>query len=265
MQVHHVRRGTGEPLVLIHGIGHRWQAWQPVLDRLADHHDVIAVDLPGFGRTPVPDGGMPPDMPATIARFAEFLTTSGLDRPHIAGNSLGGAIALELAASGLVSSATAFAPAGFFTAAERRRALAILRAMRAAARLPTPVVRHSMRLAAFRAVCFAPLVVHPRRIDHERAVEDALALRAARGFASVARSARDYRFAGLPVGSVPVTVAWGARDRILPPRQAERARRLLPGARHVTLPACGHVPMSDDPGLVSEVILQTTGVLTKPR
>ena len=62
MRVNHVRQGSGEPLVLIHGIGHRLQAWLPVLDRLAAHHDVLALDLPGFGDSPVPPGGMPPDV-----------------------------------------------------------------------------------------------------------------------------------------------------------------------------------------------------------
>ncbi|MFS8499565.1 MAG: alpha/beta hydrolase, partial [Micromonosporaceae bacterium] len=60
-------------------------------------------------------------------------------------------------------------------------------------------------------------------------------------------------------GRVPVTVAWGERDRILPPREAARAREVLPWARHVTLPGCGHVPMSDDPELVALTILRTTG------
>ena len=73
----------------------------------------------------------------------------------------------------------------------------------------------------------------------------------------MAKSALDYRFAGSP--TVPVTVAWGTQDRILRPHQAERARELLPQARHVPLPGCGHVPMSDDPDLVASLILQTTG------
>jgi pimeloyl-ACP methyl ester carboxylesterase len=57
---------------------------------------------------------------------------------------------------------------------------------------------------------------------------------------------------------VPVTIAWGTRDRLFRPRQAGRARDRLPAARHVLLPGCGHVPMSDDPDLVASVILTTT-------
>jgi len=56
---------------------------------------------------------------------------------------------------------------------------------------------------------------------------------------------------------VPVTIAWAARDRILEPIQALRAREVLPGARHVTLDGCGHVPMSDDPATVAGIILET--------
>ena len=257
MQINHIRRGAGEPLVLIHGIGHRLQAWLPVLDKLAAAHEVIAIDLPGFGESPVPPGGMPRGMPATVAMIAEYFAAEGLDRPHVAGYSLGGAISLELAVAGHARSATAFSPAGFFTEAERRRTLATLNIMRASTYLPAGLIRQSMRIAAFRAFCYAPLLAHPRRLDYQRAVEDALALRRGRGFRAVARSSRGYRFAGTP--AVPVTIAWGAKDRILPPHQAERARQLLPEARHVALPGCGHVPMTDDPDLVADLILQTTG------
>ena len=124
MWVNTERRGSGDALLLIHGIGHRWQAWEPVIDKLAEHHSVVAIDLPGFGRSPVPEGGMPGSMLATVGLIAGYLKDEGLERPHVAGNSLGGAIALELAAAGLVSSATVFSPGGFYTEAERRRALA---------------------------------------------------------------------------------------------------------------------------------------------
>ena len=56
-------------------------------------------------------------------------------------------------------------------------------------------------------------------------------------------------------GDVPVTVAWGTRDRLLLPRQARRARRVMPRATHVWLQGCGHAPFADDPSQVAEVLL----------
>lgn len=252
-RLHYERRGDGPPLMLIHGIGHRWQAWEPVIDRLAAEHDVIAIDLPGFGNSPPLPGGYGPGALATA--LTEFAGHLGLDRPHVAGNSLGGALALELAAGGHVSSATALSPAGFWSPGEFWRGLSVLRILRATTFLPLPMLRATMRSAAVRALAFGMVVHRPAHIPPDRLIGDALALRSCTGFSPVARTARKYSFAGEP--KVPVTVAWGTHDRILPYRQAQRARHRLPAARHVDLPGCGHVPMSDDPGLVASTILAT--------
>ena len=251
------RRGNGSPLVLLHGIGHRWQAWEPVLAKLTPSHRVIAIDLPGFGGSPVPEGGMPQSMSEMVALVSRFFEAEGLDRPHVAGNSLGGAIALELAAAGRVASATALSPGGFYTEAERRRALRILSRLRANTFLPAPVMRAGLRLRAVRAMSFVPLVSHPDNLSPERAYEDALALRRGRGFRTVARAARTYTFKGSP--DVPVSIGWGTGDRIFLPHQLDRARERLPNARHELLRDCGHVPMSDDPDQVAALILGTTG------
>ncbi len=259
MKINYVRHGEGSPLILVHGIAHRWQAWEPVIDTLAQHHEVIAFDLPGFGLSPVPPDGMPRDMASTVGRVGDFLDSIGVTRPHVAGNSLGGAIALEMAAAGLVSSATAFSPAGFFTEAERRRAVRTLGLMRATTFQPALVLKAALSRPAVRARSFGQVVLYPERISAERAIGDTLAMRRGAGFRAVVRSSRAYAFAGAP--TVPVTIAWGTHDRILPPRQAERARDQLPHARHVELPDCGHVPMSDAPDLVSRTVLETTGAV----
>jgi pimeloyl-ACP methyl ester carboxylesterase len=257
MDVIFERRGAGEPLVLLHGIGHHWRAWLPVLDRLARVHDVVAIDLPGFGGSPVPVGGLPADMMAVVAGVSDIFTDLGLDRPHVAGNSLGGAIALELAAAGRVASATAISPAGFCTARELRWAVGVLGLHRAAAHLPRPVMRRMLGVPALRALSFGMLFARPALVPVDAALADARALRDARAFRATARAGRGYAFQGAP--SVPVTVAWGTRDRILPYQQATLARQRLPTARHVDLAGCGHVPMHDDPDLVASVILDTTG------
>lgn len=250
------RRGAGEPLVLLHGIGHHRHAWAPVLDRLAAVHEVIAVDLPGFGESPLPPEGPPATMAQAVDAIADFLAQLGLDRPHVAGNSLGGAIALELAAAGRVSSATALSPAGFCTPWQVRWAVGVLTTHRLGTRLPQPVLRVVFRSRRLRALSFGMICARPGRLTPDVALADALALRNGRAFAAVARAGRGYAFRGAP--TVPVTIAWGTRDRVLHYRQAALARQALPDARHVDLPGCGHVPMLDDPALVASVILATT-------
>src|SRR5690242_20296654 len=110
----HEVHGSGEPLVLVHGLTHRRQAWYPVLEHLTDHREVILFDLPGHGESHdlvVRDG----DLQGTLRdELTEFFDALGLDRPHIAGNSLGGRISLEAAADGLVRSATTLSPAAFW-------------------------------------------------------------------------------------------------------------------------------------------------------
>src|SRR5436305_14357165 len=94
------RHGAGEPLVLLHGVTHRRQAWYPVLDELAEQREVILVDLPGHGQSPAfeLDGLSVRD--ALRRDFEAFLTDQGLDRPHVAGNSLGGLVALHAGSNG---------------------------------------------------------------------------------------------------------------------------------------------------------------------
>lgn len=253
------RRGRGEPLVLLHGIGHRWQAWLPVLSRLSRHHDVISMDMPGFGASAPLSDRPPRDMAALVAAVRSVLTELGVQRPHVAGNSLGGAVALELAAAGAAASATALSPAGFYTLGAAHRAMLILSLLRASTFAPEPVLRRAVSRPWVRNLGLGELVTNPARLDPERVVGDSIALRRGRAFWSVAWALRAYRFEGRI--DVPVTIAWGSRDKLLRPWQADRARLRLPEAVHVTLPRCGHVPMSDDPALVARVILQTTGAL----
>ncbi len=104
------RRGTGEPLLLLHGIGHHWQAWEPVLDVLAAERDVIAVDLPGFGASDALPDGSPYDLSGVVPVLGAFCGALGVERPHVAGNSLGGLLALELGREKLVRSVTALSP-----------------------------------------------------------------------------------------------------------------------------------------------------------
>ncbi len=256
LQVAYTRTGRGEPVVLVHGIGHRRQAWDPVLPALSRRRDVIALDLPGFGESPALPAGEGYDLATTVEGFGEFFAALDLGRPHVVGSSLGGAIALELGARGLVSSVTALAPAGFWTALERRWALTLLSTVRASALVPDLVLRRVAADPAWRASMVRMLYVHPERQDAEAFLGDARAIKNAVGFRPTAAFGRTYTCEAVP--EVPTTIGWGTRDRVLPPAQAARARRRLPDATHVAMRGCGHLPMLDDPRLVARVILAGT-------
>ncbi|MFI6873338.1 alpha/beta fold hydrolase [Streptomyces sp. NPDC050400] len=252
------RAGTGEPLLLLHGIGHHWQAWQPVLPILATERDVIAVDLPGFGASPALPEGLAYDLTSVVPVLDAFCRHLGIERPHVAGNSLGGLLALELGREKLVRSVTALSPAGFWSEAERRYAFGTLLAMRQGARaMPLPVIERLSRSAVGRAALTSTIYARPGRRSPEAVVAETLALRDATGFRQTLDAGRGVLFRDA-VPELPVTIAWGTRDRLLVRRQGIRAKRVLPDARLVRLPGCGHVPMHDDPALVARVILDTS-------
>ncbi|MGW1228932.1 alpha/beta fold hydrolase [Streptomyces sp. NPDC002530] len=258
VSVAYERSGSGAPLVLLHGIGHHRQAWDPVIPVLAVERDVIAVDLPGFGTSPGLPDALPYDLGTVVAVLGAFCEAIGVARPHVAGNSLGGLLALELGRVGLARSVTALSPAGFWNESERRYAFTTLRAMRRAAlSMPLPLIERLSRSAAGRTVLTSTIYARPGRRSPEAATSETLALREATGFHQTLAAGRNTLFRD-DVAGLPVTIAWGDRDRLLLRRQGVRAKRTLPEARLVRLPGCGHVPMSDDPALVSRVILDTS-------
>ncbi|MEV4160014.1 alpha/beta fold hydrolase [Nonomuraea dietziae] len=264
MELAFERRGHGPPLILVHGIGHHWQAWLPVMDRLAASRDVIAVDLPGFGRSQ----GLPPGTPYTAESLADavesFCAMLDVREPHVAGNSLGGYIALELASRGVVRTATAISPAGFWSRAELLWCQGVLRAMRASAEggaaegAEAPGSGALSRLLGSEPLGFLGaglLVAHPSRLGRVALAAATEALASAPGFNETLDS-----FTGMmppaPPKS-PITIAWGEHDRLLLRRQAVRAARWS-NQRVKLLRGCGHVPMSDDPELVARVILEAS-------
>jgi pimeloyl-ACP methyl ester carboxylesterase len=250
------RAGSGPPLVLIHGITHRRQAWNPVRGLLTPHREVITLDLPGHGESPPPRTTGGNAVAAMATDIAALFKELELDRPHVAGNSLGGALALVLAAQGLAASATALSPAGFpnhryqvtYAKAFFNFALLSGRALR-------PVAPALSRSRAGRALLFGMIVAHPARVSPEQVSGDLAAmLTAADAVPAVFGTFQEFT-ATVP-DDVPVTIAWGAKDRILPPANARVARQRLPRARFISLPGCGHVPMTDNPDLIATVLLE---------
>jgi pimeloyl-ACP methyl ester carboxylesterase len=257
--LNHHREGAGEPLVLIHGTGSHWQVFGPVLGLLAEHHDVIALDLPGFGGSPPLPAGAQYGVPELTDAVAGLLDELGLERVHVAGNSLGGWIALELVRRGRTRAAVALAPAGFWTARERTWAISSLRGAELAVRRVRRVLPGLARSAAGRRALLGLVYARPERLSPEETVAGCENLIASPGFYPVLNWVADEHFTGGAQVTGDVVIAWGEQDRLLLPVQAQRAARAIPAARSLTLHGCGHVPMGDDPGLTARTILAATG------
>lgn len=254
------RRGTGAPLVLVHGLGSRWQVFEPVLERLAEHREVISVDLPGFGESPS-DPAVRPGPHGYAEWLAGFLQDLGVERPHVAGNSMGGGVALELGRSGVASRVTAFAPIGFWRRPGRLWTQGLLGGMRGFATSAPGLVARLNHSTPTRAATLAPFFGRPWKVSEQAARLSVAGLVGAEAFPDARASFSDYTWTEADdpgaLTTIPVTVAWGTRDVTLVHRtQSRRARTLLPFARHVDLPGCGHLPFNDDPELCTRILLE---------
>jgi pimeloyl-ACP methyl ester carboxylesterase len=256
--LHFVREGDGPPLVLIAGIGSSGSAWNAVVPLLAREREVWRVDLPGFGRSAAFPPGEPCGLDALTDAAQAFLADHGLDRPHVAGNSLGGAVGLELGRRDAVASVTALSPAGFASRGGQFFAGRSLHLTYWASGKLRPVAPRWFRRPRVRRLVMAQMFAHPENLTPGEAYANVVTLLDGKGFLDTLAALDGHRFEGEI--SVPVTIAWGTRDGLLLPNQALRARKLLPGARHLWLRGCGHVPMSDDPEQVARVLLEGSAV-----
>jgi pimeloyl-ACP methyl ester carboxylesterase len=256
---HQHRAGSGEPLVLIHGIGSSWRVWTPILEALERRHEVLALSLPGYGESPPLPGE--PTVPALVDAVEEELDAAGFETAHMVGNSLGGWIAAELASRGRARTAIAIDPAGLWTAKELAYSVRSLRNSVAISNLIAPYAERLTRSALIRTLLMGQVQARGWRSDPEEA---AYALRAfARSPSFAATREWIYRNRAMPEGldqiRCPFLVDWGSWDFLLPVRQASRWARIVPGAELRIMPRLGHVPMADDPELVAQVVLDFTG------
>jgi pimeloyl-ACP methyl ester carboxylesterase len=245
------RVGSGPPLVLLHSLGTDRCVWHPVLEPLSRERDVIAVDLPGFGESDPLPAGRPPAPAAlaeAVASFVEGLGVAG--PPHVAGNSLGGWVALELGASGRARSVTAIAPAGLWPHALAPKP-SIARGL---ARAATPVLAAVLATERGRRLALGATMAHPERVPQREALRLVRAYAAAPGYDEVNAAMRAGRFEGLDRVRVPLTFGWPDRDRLV-----ARPARLPAAARNVVLRDCGHVPMWDSPEQVAALLLAGSG------
>ena len=252
------RAGSGEPLILLHGQGFSRRCWDPIVAGLALDRDVIAVDLPGHGdspRQPRDRGNTPHDLAIAVA---ELLDELSIPTAHVAGNSLGGWVALELGRLHRARTVTALSPAGLWRRRAPRHIRLAMRQARLNARVTRRLVPHAPRTQLARGLSMIQVSGRPFRLPYEpvrTAVHD---MAAAPGFRETLRGLEQHRFENGGAITAPVTIAFGSRDRVLLPRVARRRDQLPGHTRWVTLPRCGHVPMFDDPHAVADLLLTAT-------
>lgn len=251
-----LRAGSGSPLVLLHGVTGSARMWQQVMPLLAPHYDVVATTALGHRGGPALEAATGPTQIRDIVDDAErSLDRLGFGRVHLAGNSMGGWVALELARRGRALSVCALSPAGVWQAGGQHRASHKLRSARnssRAARWLLPLLAHSAR---FRRWALRDNAANGERVPREELLEmidDMLGC-------AVAEDLLRTNEALAPLEpSCPVTLAWCGEDRLFPVHlHRAQAEALVPHARFTILRGVGHVPMLDDAELVARTILES--------
>lgn len=243
--------------MLIHGLAGSWRAWQPVLPTLQARHDVLAVGLAGHAGCERLGPGVAPSVAALTDVVERDLDRAGISQAHIAGNSLGGWIALELAKRGRARSVVAISPAGGWGPDRflRVRAAGTTLAQRGC-RVVAAQAPWVVRLQPARHLFLRPVVAHPDRVSVVDALDGLHAVAGCTIFGPLLRSLlSDGPATDLDRVRVPALFAWPELDRMLPVDHARRYASRVAGAEFVVLPGAGHVPMSDAPALVASTII----------
>ena len=228
------------------------RAFTDVMEPLARRFDVVAADLPGFGRSePLPV----PTMRALADAAGGLMASLGHERFHVAGNSMGGGVALHLALDGRALSACGLSPVGFVEGWERAFLQLSLSNARRLGPVAPVLVRTIGRAGPVRRALARQYAEHAERLPVDFLAASFEDVAGAKSFAAAQRHAINWRCPSVATLPCPVTIAWGEHDRLLlTGPQSARARERLPSARHVSLPGCGHLPTFDDPALVARVI-----------
>jgi pimeloyl-ACP methyl ester carboxylesterase len=244
-------------LVLLHGLGnssHFFDNLRPALDA---RYRVHAVDLPGHG--PAATGLTAEEAaPAAMARLVvAALERDGVVAPHLVGFSLGGWVALEMAASGYGRSVVALAPPGLWKAPPVAPAHWSGGIGTLALRLAGPLLPALGRWPGLARLAVRRIVADPSTVSTDQLVHAAVDRRDARGAGAARRAVWSARFERGGAIAVPVCVAYGDSDRIVGPPDRDV---LGPSVRWVSVPHCGHAISWDHPEACLELIAQTSAL-----
>ena len=258
--VNTIQLGSGPPLVFVHGLSGSWPNWLEQLAVFAREHRVIALDLPGFGHSPGRAGEL--SMHGYAELLEELLAKLGLQDVTLVGNSMGGLIAAETAASfpERVRRLVLISPAGISTYRNRltvRTMPAVRRFQQALALGAAWTASHADRLASrprLRDAILKGVVAHPSRLYGPLAAEQ---LRGAGtdGFLEALEEILEFDLRPrLELISCPTLIVWGTKDRLITWRDAARFREGIAGSREVVYEDTGHMAMLERPAEFNELL-----------
>ena len=257
--MHTLRTGHGRPLVLVPGVGADTGTWSPVLAGLEAQREVVRLDLPGFGQTPMPPGEY--TLAAVADALEAHLRAEDLGGADLVGSSMGARLVLELARRGVGRSVVALDPGGFWSPVQKTVFGATLAASVALVRALRPALPALLATPVGRTALLAQLSARPWAVDREFAVRELRGLADAPGTSPAIRAlSTGPDQAGAPAGSLPgpVLAVWGAQDRVTLPSQARTLQQRFPDAVVEVWPGCGHFPHWDQPARVVETVLRHT-------
>ncbi len=260
MQINYIRRGQGNPLLLVHGLGSSWRTWQTVLDPLARERSVIAIDLPGFGKSPPLREAASLDGLANAVTL--FLREHDLIGVDAVGSSMGARLVLELARrGGVVGAVVSLDPGGFWSGWQRHSFHVSVWLMVRLVRLLQPSMPAIVVHPWGRALLLRRFSAQPRLLAADFVLDELRGFAWAPSFDAMLRDlVRGAPPGGAPRGSIGkrLVIGWGRNDRLCHPRQALFAQQLFPDARMHWFERCGHFPHWDAPEETARLILETT-------
>jgi pimeloyl-ACP methyl ester carboxylesterase len=259
MKMNYLRSGTGKPLLLIHGLGGSARSWSTIWEPLAARHDVIAVDLPGFGATPPLQGET--SICSLSDALTSFIDAQGLRGADAVGSSMGARLVLEFARrGGVLGSVVSLDPGGFWRGWERHAFFSSIWLSIRAVRMLQPLMPAIAENKVARTMLLAQFSRRPWALDPAVVLDEMRSYAHAPAFDELLRQlAYGEEQEGAPRGSIaaPLVIGWGRQDRVCFPRQAERSLSLFPDAQLHWFERCGHFPHWDAPHETVQLILNT--------
>ena len=250
--VNYVEMGSGPPLLFVHGLSGCWQNWLENIEEFASDHRVVAVDLPGFGHSEMPEEKISIE---GYGRFIDaFCEEVGIDAATVVGNSMGGFVAAECAINipHRVERLVLVAAAGISIEHQRNEPLLKLMYMgeNVAQSVTARVVGRSHELAGRprgRKAILWFVTPHAERWAPEMVVEQASGA-GKPGFLPALDALTDYPIRDrLDDIKCPTLVMWGEKDLLVPVKDAHKFNELIPDSRLIVYDDTGHVPMIEIP------------------